>query len=63
MELSSDDFFSGVFTNGTQRVIDVSNYYLSNVDIRFRVALNSTTRVANTYAKVSKIQVKWQKVS
>ena len=63
MELSSDDFFSGVFTNGTQRVIDVSNYYLSNVDISFRVALNSPTRVTNTYAKVSKIQVKWQKVS
>lgn len=48
------------YSNGSS---SLSNQHLANIDISYRVALNSTTRTGNAYGKITSIDVSWTKIN
>ena len=63
MELSIGDLYTEIVTSGSRRVIGLSGSNLSNVDLSFRVALNSATRRNDSKGKVTKLDLTWKKIS
>lgn len=63
IELSIGNYFDVKLTSGDSKIIDFSENHLGNADISFRAALNSTTRVNDAFAKVTKVIINWRKIT
>ncbi len=72
LELKSGDLFDLTKVNGYPNTLstnyqnssgDLTKQHLGNIDISYRVALNSTTRTSSAYGKITTIVVTWTKIS
>lgn len=64
VEITSGDLFTkDDITSSDTLDIALNNNHLSNIDISYRVALNSLVRKENAYGKIKSISVTWQKLS
>ena len=72
LELKSGDLFDLTKVNGYPNTLstnyqnssgDLTKQHLGNIDISYRVALNSTTRTGSAYGKITTIVVTWTKIS
>lgn len=72
LELKSGDLFDITRTNGNTYTIsgnhqysdsNLPNQHLGNIDITYRVALNSTTRSGKAYGKITSVVVEWKKIN